>query len=97
MRVRRYTRLSDLPGLSVLTRTTLLRLEARGEPVEQVVVDWHRMVADSKDRSRGDCATWGCCPPTVGVWTLLMMLESEMRRRDRERLYAELRWVESLG
>ncbi len=97
MRVRRYARLSDLPGLSALTKTTVLRLEDRREPVEQVVVDWHRLVADSKERLDGDCCTWACCPPTVGVWTLLMMLEPEMRRADRERLYAELRWVESAG
>ena len=101
MRVRRYARLSELAGLSVLTRTTLRRLEERRESVDQVVVDWHRIVADSKhpwfERRGGECATWACCPPTVGVWTLLALLEPELRRADRERLYAELRWVQSLG
>ncbi len=101
MRVRRYARLSELPGLSVLARTTLRRLEERREPVDQVVADWHRIVADGKqpwfDRRDGECATWACCPPTVGVWTLLAMLAPEMRRSDRERLYVELRWVQSLG
>jgi hypothetical protein len=101
VRVRRYERLSELPGLSVLTRTTLLRLEERREPVDRVVLDWHHIVANGKhpsfDRRDGECATWACCPPTVGVWTLLALLEPEIRRSDRERLYVELRWVQSLG
>ncbi|GAA1555789.1 hypothetical protein [Kribbella lupini] len=61
----------------------------------------HRIVADGKhswlDRRDGECGMWVCCPPTAGIWTLLAMLEPEMRRPDRERLYAELRWVQSLG
>ncbi|MEV6285371.1 hypothetical protein [Kribbella sp. NPDC051770] len=100
MRVRRYPWLSEVPGLSVLTRDTLRRLEG-GESAEEVVDDWHRVVADGMhpwfDLRDGECGVWACCPPTVGIRTLLVMLEPGLRRADRERLYGELRWVEGLG
>jgi hypothetical protein len=102
VRVRRYRRLSELPELSALTRRTLVGLE---NPllydVLDVVDDWHRIVADGKhawfDRGYRGCGFWGCCPPTEGIRTLLLMVEPVVRRVDREVLYAELRWVESVG
>jgi hypothetical protein len=85
----------------MLTRTTLRRLEDGRESAETVVDDWHRIVADSTHLQLGDgydgCGIWACCPPTVGVRSLFMMLEPELRRSDRGVLFAELRWVESLA
>ncbi|WP_432942697.1 hypothetical protein ACQPXM_37290 [Kribbella sp. CA-253562] len=78
-----------------------MRLEIRRESADAVVDDWQRIVADGTHPWFGKgyegCGIWACCPPTVGVRSLLMMLEPGIRRPDREVLFAELRWVESLA